>query len=231
MKILSFRNKKTQLSQKHGYLTASLSLAPWAPINLSNDHPNKQKTTCPMALLAGCKDPCVGHNGSNRYPNAKLAKAGRTSVFESQLPQFISWLHADLEELQYKADKSGLQPACRMNNYSDILWELYNFMGSYPAIQFYDYTKIFGRTTPSNYDITFSYSDKPEFRNYAMKAVNSGMRISAVFNKELPKEFLGRQVVNGDEHDLTFLHPTDVVVGLLAKGKARNLRNGFVNYT
>jgi hypothetical protein len=44
----------------------------------------------------------------------------------------------------------------------------------------------------------------------------------------LPETYLGRPVIDGDEHDLRFLDPSGVVVGLRAKGKARKQRGGFV---
>ena len=45
--------------------------------------------------------------------------------------------------------------------------------------------------------------------------------------KPLPRKFKGYKVVDGDEHDLTFLHPNGVVIGLRAKGKAIGDQSGF----
>jgi hypothetical protein len=39
---------------------------------------------------------------------------------------------------------------------------------------------------------------------------------------------LGREVINGDKHDLRHLDPKKVIVGLIAKGKAKKDFNGFV---
>ncbi len=52
--------------------------------------------------------------------------------------------------------------------------------------------------------------------------------IATVFRKKLPKKWLGRKVINGDKHDLRHLDPKKVVVGLIAKGKAKKDFNGFV---
>ena len=49
-----------------------------------------------------------------------------------------------------------------------------------------------------------------------------------LFRKKLPKKWLGRKVINGDKHDLRHLDPKKVVVGLIAKGKAKKDFNGFV---
>ena len=46
--------------------------------------------------------------------------------------------------------------------------------------------------------------------------------------KNYLKNGLGRKVINGDKHDLRHLDPKKVVVGLIAKGKAKKDFNGFV---
>ena len=52
--------------------------------------------------------------------------------------------------------------------------------------------------------------------------------IAVVFRKDLPDTFMGKKVVNGDLHDLRYLDPKNVVVGLKAKGKAKTDYSGFV---
>ena len=45
----------------------------------------------------------------------------------------------------------------------------------------------------------------------------------------LPKTYLGFRVINGDSHDLRFLDPKGVIVGLSPKGnKAKKDTSGFV---
>jgi hypothetical protein len=44
----------------------------------------------------------------------------------------------------------------------------------------------------------------------------------------LPAYYLNRQVLNGDESDLTFLAPKNTILGLYAKGKAKKEDNGFI---
>ena len=46
--------------------------------------------------------------------------------------------------------------------------------------------------------------------------------------QKLPKKWLGRRVIDGDVSDLRHLDPKKVVVGLIAKGKAKKDFNGFV---
>jgi hypothetical protein len=52
--------------------------------------------------------------------------------------------------------------------------------------------------------------------------------VAVVFEKELPKVSLFREVIDGDIHDLRFLDKQGVIVGLKAKGKAFNDSTGFV---
>jgi hypothetical protein len=100
----------------------------------------------------------------------------------------------------------------------------------FPDIQFYDYTKNPTRDQlPKNYDLTFSYSNKSEFQKFNEIAIKKGMRLSAVFSdKNLPAYFMNREVLNGDESDLTFLAPKNTILGLYAKGKAKKDTGGFI---
>jgi hypothetical protein len=47
-------------------------------------------------------------------------------------------------------------------------------------------------------------------------------------NKILPRMFKGLKVIDGDTHDMRFLDEPNSVVGLKAKGKARQDKSGFV---
>jgi hypothetical protein len=53
-------------------------------------------------------------------------------------------------------------------------------------------------------------------------------RIAVVFSKKIPEKFLGMDVIDGDKHDLRFIEQRNVIVGLKAKGKARNVKSDFV---
>jgi len=123
-----------------------------------------------------------------------------------------------------------------------------NVMAWFPAVQFYDYTKRANRRDlPSNYTLTFSLAEGND--GDAIKALQNGLNVAAVFHK-VPKRVYRTPiqstltavserwpladdrdvwpVIDGDEHDLRFLDPRGVVVGLKAKGNARRDRSGFV---
>jgi hypothetical protein len=132
------------------------------------------------------------------------------------------------------AEKKGLIPVFRLNGTSDLSWEKYevangkNIFQMFPDVQFYDYTKVLGRKTGDikNYHLTFSNADGNI--NDVLAAKHAGLNIAVVFRKELPETYLGRKVINGDETDLRFLDPSNVIVGLKAKGKAKKDTSGFV---
>jgi hypothetical protein len=55
-----------------------------------------------------------------------------------------------------------------------------------------------------------------------------GVNTAVVFRGQLPEEYLGLDVVSGDETDLRFLDKKGVVVGLTEKGLAKKDETGFV---
>jgi len=59
-----------------------------------------------------------------------------------------------------------------------------------------------------------------------------GGKVAVPFNvkrgRALPKHWKGWTVVDGDVHDLTFLHQGSIAVGLRAKGEARNSDSPFI---
>jgi hypothetical protein len=75
--------------------------------------------------------------------------------------------------------------------------------------------------------LLFSYSGVESFIKFNRQALSNNMRVATVF-KILPVEFEGRRVINGDDHDARFIEDKNIIVGLKAKGKARQDKTGFV---
>ena len=91
-----------------------------------------------------------------------------------------------------------------MNGTSDIAWEFVfpDLFSTFPDVQFYDYTKWTAKRRPAaNYHLTVSRSESNEDA-----ALSSGLNMAVVFDTKkgvaLPTEYLGKPVVDGDEHDL-----------------------------
>jgi len=235
MSLLTVGNPKLIKGEKKGYQSFVLHLA---PSNLSGHN------TCPKATT-GCKQACLNTAGrggifkkgetSNTIQKARIRK---TKEFFENREQFLDNLSANIKLGIKQAEKKGLIPAFRLNGTSDLSWEKYpvrkssgyyyaNIFEAFPNVQFYDYTKVLGRKVSHipNYHLTFSQADGNI--EDVIKAKKAGMNIATVF-RTVPESHLGRTVINGDETDLRFLDPKNVIVGLKAKGKAKKDTSGFV---
>jgi len=169
------------------------------------------------------------------------ARIRKTNYFYDDRAGFMFDLMQDIKKGIRLANKLGLEPVFRLNGTSDLSWEKYsmiegkNVFDVFAGIQFYDYTKDFSRMLKPqapNYHLTYSVDERAVTKINAATALSSGLNVAMVFNvkdeSELPAEYMGFPVINGDEHDLTFLHGNGVIVGLKAKGKAKKDNSGFV---
>ena len=238
MNLLSTGNPKILKGQKQGYNTYILHLA---PADLSGYE------TCPKRTH-GCTFACLntaGRGGMFRKGETtnviQKARIRKTKLFFENRDLFFSQLVNDIEKAIKQSEKIGLIPVFRLNGTSDISWEKYSIMGTgknifqlFPNVQFYDYTKVLGRKVVhiSNYHLTFSAADGNDAD--VTKAIAQGYNIAVVFalkkTSPMPEFYEGIPVFNGDESDLRFLDPKNVVVGLYAKGKAKKDASGFVKY-
>jgi hypothetical protein len=141
----------------------------------------------------------------------------------------------------------GRRLAVRINGTSDIRWErvLPEVFSDFPEVAFYDYTKLSVRflprhgiepaPLPPNYSLTFSYSGDNAAEAEAV--LKRGGNVAMVFDirptigkihmapmvtrASLPGSRYSYPVVDGDLHDLRFMDPHGVIVGLRAKGALR----------
>lgn len=221
MKLLSVsQDAKTLKSLKKGYLTGILYMAP---------HTIGGHNVCPMAT-AGCSAACLYTAGRARVFNSiQQARIRRKEFYFNDRKGFIAQLHKEIEALDRKAQRDGYQPAIRLNGTSDILGKDYlRVIRSHSHIPFYDYTKVHKRMItdlPDNYSLTFSRSETNN--QHAVEVLRAGGNVAIVFNK-LPEYWHEWKVIDGDQYDARFLDPTNVVVGLKAKGDALRDTSGFV---
>jgi hypothetical protein len=224
-KLLSVNaDTKTIKSNKAGFLTGILYLAPYdlSGVNL-----------CPFAKVAECHVACLNTAGRGNFSNVKSARLRKAKLFNENRGEFMAQLIEDIHKLKRQAKKKNMQAVVRLNGTSDIEWEKimlgeFNIFELFPDLQFYDYTKNPNRKNlPDNYDLTFSYSGVESFIKFNRQALENNMRVATVF-KILPVEFEGRPVINGDDHDARFIEDKNIIVGLKAKGKARQDKTGFV---
>ena len=229
MNLLSIdTNAKTSKGTSKGYLTGILYM-----------YPNAK--TCPHAESAGCSawkhGLCLVNSGmAGVYKSVNMARERKTDLFFNDRPTFFNLLIKDINSLIKRANRLNLIPIVRLNGTSDIRYEDIivhegkNIFELFRNVQFYDYTKISHRLDHKipNYDLTFSYSAKPEYAKQVTTAIAFKSRIAVVFSKKIPETFLGMEVIDGDKHDLRFTEQRNVIIGLIAKGKARNVESDFV---
>jgi len=192
---------------------------------------------CPFRSPA-CEAECLGHSsGLMVMDNAKRARIARTTLFMTDRKAYATQAIKELTALERKCAKLGVKAAARPNADSDITWENVRFDGQtimelFPNIQFYDYTKWPSKfrpasRLPANYHLTFSRSENTTLDDIQAE-FDAGRNVAVVFD-EVPTEWEGWTVINGDADDLRHLDPTTgVIVGLKAKGAARKDVKGFV---
>jgi hypothetical protein len=223
-KLLGFsKDAKTSKGLKKGVLTGILYLTPYK---------NSGVNLCAMAHIALCFLACLFTAGRGAMNVVQMGRLRKTLMYLQYPDKFKSMLIADIKTLQRKAKRDNLEPMVRLNGTSDIRWEIVfpEIFSIFYGIQFYDYTKISNRKLGKiqNYDLTYSYSGVKKYQPFVDKAIKDRMRMAVVFEKYLPKTFKGLKVVNGDDTDIRPYDAQGVVVGLLAKGKARQDTSGFV---
>lgn len=216
-------NTKLEKSEEFGYLTFGLSLAP---------HNVSGYMTCPHASN-GCIDACIFTAGRGKMPNVSEARIRKTQLLFENKELFIRQLRLDIESAVNYSSKRNMKAAFRLNVFSDIRWEHYGIIQEFSDQTFYDYTKNPQRMLkfcygllPANYHLTFSRSETNS--TDVVQVMRAGGNVAAVFGDELPAHWMGRPVIDGDEHDLRFLDPTGCIVGLAVKGEGKKDQTGFV---
>lgn len=201
--------------------------------------PKKGKTLCAYST-AECRSSCLTFSGrmTRTEYNVEVKQATTLALLNHTEP----FLRVLVEACRNHLECPGrFHPYIRLNVLSDIPWELVApwmfkmFKGKLyrrgkvkGRHAFYDYTKVPGRNTPSNYDLTYSYaSTDPDRHAMAMRELQRGLRVAVVFllpgkpkarrEAPLPRTWLGHKVIDGDEHDVRPRNEKGVIVGLRYK--------------
>jgi hypothetical protein len=184
-----------------------------------------------------CTKFCLNESGKNRMDTGNITRAriARTKLFFDDRELFMALCIGEIYKYKGVAAASGLRFSVRLNNTSDLSPEIWrvkyeggfrNILEIFPDVQFYDYTKVFPRLKLvdkyPNYDLTFSYSGTNWDR--CEEALAMGVRVAVPF-EEVPVEFRGYKVINGDNYDMRYWDEPGVIVGLKYK-KVRNKLSG-----
>jgi hypothetical protein len=233
LELLTIDSPKTRKGEAYGYLSGVLYLAP---------SDESGRNVCPFALRAGeqdhpaksrCSETCLTFAGRGGMPAVRAARVRRTRLYFEDRKEFFAAIRRDIRRLTVDAEMwSGL--VIRLDGTSDLgLAE--RIHSEFPKIEFVDYTKDPSRAlralSARNWHVTYSAHEKTT-REQVDYMIGNGVNVSMVFAGELPAEYWGHRVIDGDEHDLRQLDPGGVIVGLRMKGvsiafRQRGVQNGF----
>lgn len=192
-----------------------------APYDLSGTN------ICPFASK-GCAESCLNTAGRGAFNATQKARLNRTLHYLNDRKGFFERLTKEIFRISKKYDKVAI----RLNGTSDLNFNSFirKIEKVVPNVIFYDYTKnplqALKSLSMDNYHVTFSRSEDNNLETLDM--LDSGINVAAVFRKELPKEWNGFEVIDGDVSDTRFLDSAGKIIGLRAKGKAKKDLTGFV---
>jgi hypothetical protein len=168
-----------------------------------------------------CEAACLGiTSGRSRFSNVQQARIAKTRLLMENPVAFFHQLHMELRQAVRKYGPGGF--AFRSNVLSDIPWEtiapnIYRY-----THRNYDYTKSFDRAMQSLHWVSPSLRLTLSFSGHnwddCVTYMRYGGTAAVVFADDLPDQYLGWEVLNGDEDDFRFKDKPGCIVGLKAKG-------------
>lgn len=186
---------------------------------------------CPKASL-GCLMACLYTAGHGKFTNTQNARMNRTEYYLADRFLFLEQIAAEINK---KAKKTNGELAIRLNGTSDVkLVEMITSMYDIAEnVVFYDYTKIPKRAgdkvLPSGHRYMVCFSRSEDNEQIALEILQNGGVVSMVFANELPSEYKGYKVIDGDDRDDLMLDcQPSTIIGLKAKGDAKKDKSGFV---
>lgn len=215
---------KTVRGLDKGFLTGILYLSAADTLGFVN-----------LCTRAGaCKAGCLVSAGRGAFDSVWDGRARKTLLLVNDRAEFLRRLRADIFTLIRDATAQGKIPCLRLNGTSDLPWLALQMSHEFPEMQFYDYSKLQHPWTRvrANYHITQSFDPVTVPWSECKDALDHGINVAVVFRtpkgKPLPQSWNGIRVVDGDLSDLRFLDDRGVIVGVRAKGKAKQDTTGFV---
>jgi len=173
----------------------------------------------------GCTAVCVlATAGKGPMASVRKARVTRT-LFAGEHPQaFVTVVVGELRDAVKRYGPIGWRP----NVASDLRWERFAPAAlAIPGVTVYDYTKApLRHREGAGYRLTFSVSEREQSVAEALEYLRAGGNAAVVFDTvkghTLPETWNGFPVLDGDLTDYRPNDPHGAVVGLRAKGSARN---------
>jgi len=228
MFLLTDGNSKTAKSRGFGWKTWTLELLPHsAGIDFN---------VCEFST-PGCRKHCVVWSGHGKVPAVIEARRRRKILFARNPAAFHSMLLFDFVDARKFAERKQVRAAIRPNAFSDVPWEERLRLDHWPDIQFYDYTKDWDRAMrfvdgelPDNYHLVYSWSDREQDECPIRTAKEHGVSIALPGDKDKWRAACKKArvpFVDGDEHDMTFLHEPGSLIVLKPKGSLIKANSPF----
>ncbi len=201
-------------------------------------HPSKieGREMCPFASK-GCRMACLNTAGRGAMASVQKARIERTKKYVLHREDFFNQLYNEIQSFSKYYVNKGKEVAIRLNGTSDqpLVETMFKQVRRFNYnIVFYDYTKNYKKAGTrydidgNRYVVTFSYSEKEGAESQALEVLKGGGLVAVVFDK-LPDTWNGYPVLDGDERDDLMVDiEGPAVIGLKAKGQAKNDTSGFV---
>jgi hypothetical protein len=219
MSLIAYFEKKKLLSDGKSNTKMAKNKMETYGLNLIPHSLNSKRINLCKFSTKECRKMCLNSSGRAGMNNIQEARKLKTDFFIEHEKEFVSKLWKELETLNKKGNC-----AVRLNVVSDVDWEKvfnkYNIsLGELKNLTLYDYTKDYLKIDMNNldnYHLTYSFSGY----NWLMcerflkdKIAN----VTVVFKPNIPNEYQGFKVVNGDDTDERFLDEKGVIIGLKYK--------------
>lgn len=94
---------------------------------------------CPMAQLAGCAEACLNTSGRGAMRGVQMSRLRKTLFWLQFQKEAIAMIKAEIRMFEARAKKQGFVLLVRLNGTSDIRFENYGIIQSFPGVTFYDY--------------------------------------------------------------------------------------------
>lgn len=195
-----------------------------APANTSGYNVCSHSTPeCRMGCLATSGRVAMEINSKNKNTTVSNSRIKKTKLFYEDREFFMKWLIAEIKSKKALAEKKGFYFSVRLNATSDIDWQNVRIFGLnifeiFPDVSFYDYTKNINKfiNKPKNYHLTYSYTGRnwTQCETLLQKGYNIAMIFNTTNENDLPAEYKGFEVVNGDLSDYRIADAKGVIIGL-----------------
>lgn len=220
MKLLSEQNRKFEKAEKFGYLQIGLAMSPHT---LANPKINLCSYSTPS-----CISSCINYSGNNSMLKIQKARIAKTLRFLENRVEFMKQVNLELQWYKLKAKSEGKKLVFRPNVFTDIVYDKLkiedgkNIFELNPDVLMLDYTKIPNRVSKyPNYHLIYSADRYNCTDEQLISWLKSGGNVAMVFLNDIPKQWNGFEVIDGDASDLAWVGKKGVVSSLRYKNAIR----------